>query len=460
MLLRHTTAVETPRSSLTVNPAKTCQPIGAMYAALGIHRCLPHSHGSQGCCSYHRSQLTRHTKEPVMAATSSFTEGSSVFGGQANLLAAIETIFAAYDPDVIAVHTTCLSETIGDDVHQIIGKATVEKKIPPGKVVFHANTPSYVGSHVTGYANMVKAMVETFVQPKTSSRRQVTVIPGWVEPADLREIKRFCTAFELPVVMMPDQSNVLDAGLTGDAGMYPVGGVTVDALRSIGDSLCGVALGPSAAGPAARHLEAKAGIHTETLELPIGLRATDRLIDHLRKISGKPVPAEIVWERQRLVDLISDMHQYFYGKTVALWGDPDQLVSLSEFLIDLNMVPKYVVTGTPGRSFERRMKKALGDEAGASRYAQGMGADLMAMHQWIKQEKVDLLIGGTHGKYISRDEGIPMVRHGFPIVDRIGHQYFPTAGYKGAMRLCEQILDALLGKKDTECLEESFELVL
>ena len=89
MLLRHTTEKEIDRKALTVNPAKTCQPVGAMYAALGVHGCLPHSHGSQGCCSYHRSALTRHYKEPVMAATSSFTEGSSVFGGQANLLQAI-----------------------------------------------------------------------------------------------------------------------------------------------------------------------------------------------------------------------------------------------------------------------------------------------------------------------------------------------------------------------------------
>ena len=70
MLLRHTPEKITERSALTINPAKTCQPIGAMYAALGIHGCLPHSHGSQGCYAYHRSTLTRHYKEPVMAATS------------------------------------------------------------------------------------------------------------------------------------------------------------------------------------------------------------------------------------------------------------------------------------------------------------------------------------------------------------------------------------------------------
>ena len=113
MLLRHTSGEVVERSALTINPAKTCQPIGAMYAALGVHNCLPHSHGSQGCCAYHRSTLTRHYREPVMAGTSSFTEGTSVFGGQANLLQAIETMFDVYGPEVIAVHTTCLSETIG-----------------------------------------------------------------------------------------------------------------------------------------------------------------------------------------------------------------------------------------------------------------------------------------------------------------------------------------------------------
>jgi nitrogenase molybdenum-iron protein beta chain len=68
-----------------INPAKTCQPLGAMYAALGIHGCLPHSHGSQGCCAYHRMHLTRHFRDPVLASTSSFTEGASVFDGAANL---------------------------------------------------------------------------------------------------------------------------------------------------------------------------------------------------------------------------------------------------------------------------------------------------------------------------------------------------------------------------------------
>lgn len=160
MLLRHTPKEISERKALTINPAKTCQPIGAMYAALGIHGCLPHSHGSQGCCAYHRSTLTRHYKEPISAGTSSFTEGASVFGGQANLTQAFNNIFTVYNPDIVAVHTTCLSETIGDDLPQIRKKAIKEGKIPEGKYVIGASTPSYVGSHVTGFSNMVKAMTE------------------------------------------------------------------------------------------------------------------------------------------------------------------------------------------------------------------------------------------------------------------------------------------------------------
>ena len=214
MLLRHTPQEITERKALMINPAKTCQPIGAMYAALGINGCLPHSHGSQGCCAYHRSTLTRHYKEPISAATSSFTEGASVFGGQANLVQAIDNIFTVYEPEVIAVHTTCLSETIGDDLPQIFDKAKKDGKVPEGKTLLGANTPSYVGSHVTGFSNMVKAMA-AMAEPSTKKNGKINIIPGWVEPADMEEIKRLAILVGARINMFPDTSGVLNAPLTG-----------------------------------------------------------------------------------------------------------------------------------------------------------------------------------------------------------------------------------------------------
>jgi nitrogenase molybdenum-iron protein beta chain len=460
MLLRHTTSEIADRRAATINPAKTCQPIGAMIAALGIHRCLPHSHGSQGCCAYHRSALSRHYKEPIMAATSSFTEGASVFGGQANLLQAITNIFSIYDPDIIAVHTTCLSETIGDDVPQIIAKAQDEGKIPAGKRVIHANTPSYVGSHVTGFANMAKAMVNYLAVPARERSAAVNIVPGWVEPADTLEIKKIARSFQLDTIVFPDTSGVLDTPMTGKHEFYPQGGVTMADLARTSASRATLSLGPTTSEPAARELEVKFKVPFESLELPIGLRATDRLVDALRRLSHTAVPAAVQAERGRLLDMITDMHQYLYNARVALWGDPDQLVSLAEFLADLDMRPVYIVTGTPGRQFERRIETALAGRVPEAKVRQGAGADMFLLHQWIKTEPVDLLLGNTYGKYIARDERIPLVRHGFPIVDRVGHADFPTVGYRGALRLVEMILNALLDQRDRESPEESFELVM
>ncbi len=460
MLLRHTPEVVVEREALTINPAKTCQPIGAMYAALGIHGCLPHSHGSQGCCSYHRSTLSRHYKEPVMAATSSFTEGASVFGGQANLLAAVETIFAVYNPDIIAVHSTCLSETIGDDLNQICQAARDGGKVPAGKHIIYTNTPSYIGSHVTGFSNMVRSIASSFAKPTAEKQNQINIIPGWVEPADMREIKRLAGMMEVPFVMFPDTSDVLDAPQTGEHVFYPKGGVTIPELESIGSSRSTIALGQYASEDAALWLDSHCKVPFSLLNLPIGVRATDRFIMELARVSGMPVPEEIEDERGRLVDIITDMQQYFHGKRVALFGDPDQLLALSEFLVDLEMKPVYVVSGTPGKTFAAKMREILGDTVPEAKVKNGERADMFLLHQWIKEEPVDLLIGNTYGKYIARDEGIPFVRMGFPILDRVGHSYFPTVGYAGGMRLLENILNALLDHYDATCPEPKFELVM
>ena len=459
MLLRHTTADVKERKALTINPAKTCQPVGAMYAALGIHGCLPHSHGSQGCCSYHRTVLTRHYKEPVMAATSSFTEGSSVFGGQANLLQAITTIFTTYDPDIVAVHSTCLSETIGDDLGQIANKAVADGKVPAGKRVIYAPTPSYVGSHVTGYANMVKGMVDCLSETSGTSNGKVNILSGWVEPSDMREIKRLAKTIGASFTLAPDTSDVLDTPMTGTHVMYPKGGTTVDELIGLGDGVATLGLGEFATKDAAISLENKCKVPFKVADLPIGIKATDRFLMELSKMAKKSIPEVLTDERGRLIDIITDMQQYLSGKRVALYGDPDHLIPLCEFLVDMGMKPVYVVSGTPGKSFAKKMEDVLKDVPEA-KVRNGAAADMFLMHQWIKEEGVDLLIGNTYGKYIARDENIPFVRMGFPILDRVGHSYFPTTGYMGGLRIVEKILTAFLDKQDAESSEAKFELVL
>lgn len=462
-MLDGTTAEIKPREALRINPAKTCQPIGAMYAALGIHGCMPHSHGSQGCCAYHRSHLTRHFKEPVVATTSSFTEGASVFGGLANMTQALSNIFTIYNPRIVAVHTTCLSEVIGDDIPMMIKKATEEGLIPAGKKVIHANTPSFVGSHVTGFASMVTGMVKYLAEStgKSDTQRreegQINLIPGYIDPADMRELKRITATMGIKTVMFPDTSGVLDLPQEGRYHMFPKGGATVEQIQSSGDSVGTIALGHFTGHPAAIELDEKCNVPCALLELPYGLTNTDRFIHALRNHAGVDVPGSLGEERGRLLDAMSDMHQYFHGKRVALVGDPDHVIALTQFLVELDMKPAYVITGSPGNHFEQRVTEILKEQAPDAKVQQN--ADLFGLHQWIKNAPVDLIIGNTYCKYISRVENIPFVRFGFPILDRMGHRYFPSVGYTGALRLMEKMSDALLDHQDRNCEEERFELI-
>ena len=52
------------REGLTVNPAKACQPLGAVFCAHGFDGTLPFAHGSQGCVAYYRS----HSLSPLQGA--------------------------------------------------------------------------------------------------------------------------------------------------------------------------------------------------------------------------------------------------------------------------------------------------------------------------------------------------------------------------------------------------------
>ena len=443
------------RTALRVNPNKTCQPVGAMYAALGVHGCLPHSHGSQGCCSYHRTLLSRHFKEPAMASTSAFTEGACVFGGSSNLVTAAKNIFDLYNPDIIAVHTTCLSETIGDDIGSIID--TID--IPEGKYMVHTNTPSYKGSHITGFTNMVTGFINYLAEKTGTPTGKLAVIPGFVNPGDMKEMKRLMDVMNVPFTMLPDTDGVMDSPMTGKYQMFPDGGTKIEDIKQLGDAAATLAIGKWCSEEPAQTLESRYKIPYKTLTMPIGIRSTDDFLMELSKFSGNAVPKELEVERGQLLDIMVDSHPHYANKTVAINGDPDFVIAMTKFVLELGMIPKYVITGTPGKEFEK-IVNGLFEEFGVEGCKCKVEADLFELHQWIKNEKVDLLIGGTHSKYIARAEDVPFLRAGFPILDRYVHSYMPLVGYRGAMRLMELMLMVLMDREDRDAKDEDLELVM
>jgi nitrogenase molybdenum-iron protein NifN len=108
--------VAAPSHVSTRNACKLCSPLGACFVFRGIENTVPFLHGSQGCATYIRRYMIGHFREPVDIASSSFGEASAVFGGRANLTEGLRNVIRQYQPEMVGIATTCLAETIGDDV--------------------------------------------------------------------------------------------------------------------------------------------------------------------------------------------------------------------------------------------------------------------------------------------------------------------------------------------------------
>ena len=59
----------------------------------------------------------------------------------------------------------------------------------------------------------------------------------------------------------------------------------------------------------------------------------------------------------------------------------------------------------------------------------------------------DIVIGHSKGYYIARELGIPIVRVGFPVHDRVGGPRIKHIGYEGTQNLFDMIVNKLLEYK-------------
>ena len=95
----------------------------------------------------------------------------------------------------------------------------------------HANTPSYVGSHITGFANMVTGFLNYLAESTGVPNGKMCVIPGFVNPGDMREMKRLLKLMKVDFTMLPDTTGVVDAPMTGKYEMFPKGGTLIEDIK-------------------------------------------------------------------------------------------------------------------------------------------------------------------------------------------------------------------------------------
>ena len=437
------------RDSLTVNPAKACQPLGAVYVANGFAKTLSFVHGSQGCVAYYRSHFSRHFKEPTSCVSSSMTEDAAVFGGLNNMIDGLANTYNLYKPEMIAVSTTCMAEVIGDDLNAFIKTSKEKGSIPAEYDVPFAHTPAFVGSHITGYDNALLGILKHFWDGKSDTapklerqpNESVNFIGGFdaFTVGNMPLIRRYFEAFGAEYTLLCDPSDNWNTPTDGVFRMYD-GGTTKAQVEAALNAKATINFQELCAPKTAKFIE-EHGQEVVRLHHPIGVSGTDQFVMALSRLTGKPVPAELEMERGRLVDAIADSQAHLHGKKYALYGDPDFLLGMTAFLLELGAEPTHVLA-TNGDDEWAKKVQALFD---ASPFGKNCKVypkrDLWHMRSLLFTEPVDFLIGNTYGKYLERDTGTPLIRLVFPIFDRHHYHRFPVWGYEGGLRVLVTLLD-------------------
>lgn len=426
------------------NACKLCAPLGACLAFKGIENAMPLLHGSQGCATYIRRYLISHFKEPVDIASSNFSESAAVFGGAKNFRASLDNIIRQYRPSMIGIATTCLSETIGDDVDGYIRQYRPPQGLPL-PVLVRVSTAAYRGTHAEGFVDAQRAIVEALAIPGEGSSR-INLLPGMVSPADLRYLKELLADFQLPATVLSDYSDTLDGGAWSEYQLIPPGGTPLADVRFMGCAQATVEFSstPEPARTAGTHLLQHCRVPLHRMGLPMGVSQTDALMVLLARLSGRPAPARHVQERQRLIDSLVDAHKYLMDKRAVLYGEEDLVVGLAALLAETGVVPVLCASGgKSGRIL--RCIQALCPQLKEVTVLEG--ADFEQIEAAAADLEVDVVVGNSKGYAMARRLERPLVRVGFPIHDRLGAGRLLHVGYRGAQQLLDRVANALIEAK-------------
>ena len=220
-------------------------------------------------------------------------------------------------------------------------------------------------------------------------------------------------------------SGALDGTVPGKWIPTTYGGTKVEDIRSLGECIHCIAIG-EAQRAAAEKLAEVADVPYTLFGTLTGLKAADRFVTALAEISGNPVPARLRRRRSQLSDALLDGHFHFGGKKIAIAAEPDHLYQLSLFFTGMGAEIHAAVTTTGTSPILRKVpvdEVKVGDLGDFERLA--VGADLLVTH--------------SHGRQAAERLGLPLMRVGFPVFDRLGAQHKAYVGYQGTRDLIFEV---------------------
>ena len=350
----------------------------------------------------------------------------------------------AYRPGVIGILTTCLADTIGEDIDRISQDYLAERGYTDLPVVT-VNSPGYGGTHAEGYWLTLRRIVEKITR-KTEPHPGINIFIPNSSPADIREIKRCLELLQISYTLLPDFSDTLDRPYQRPYRKMPEGGTKLADIAAMSGAAATLQLGltlEDSMSPG-RFLETEFGVPLYNLPLPMGVTNTDLFFNQLTEITGKQLPGELQQERGRLLDCMIDSHKYNGAGRSVIFGEPENIYAVTKTCLENGIYPVVVATGSKNPQLVRLLEDLLVHSPVPCTVL--TEADFATVRA-LSRGKANLAIGSSDGRYLSEREDIPLVRYGFPIHDRTGGQRLLSLGYRGTTYFLDQLTNTLLENK-------------
>jgi nitrogenase molybdenum-iron protein beta chain len=423
--------------------------LGSQQTVLAIEGALPILHAGPGCSSKLWSGLSfcngfqgsGHFGGGAVPS-SNVSEQEAVFGGTGRLQELIQGALKVMDADLFVVLTGCVPDLVGDDTGQVVKKFQAQ-----GVPIVYAETGGFKGTTYQGHELVLKAIIDQFVTPtaiKIPSLVNVwSVVPN-LDPfwsGNLQSLKELLSGIGL-------EANIL----------FGPGSGGVKAWRQIPAAQFNLVVSPWVGVKTAEYLQAKFDtpfFHYPVL--PIGATETSQFLRAVGEFAGiDPETIEqyvtnqesnFFYYLERAADFLLEFRYDLPGRFVNI-ADAAYALGVSRFLSnDLGLLPgeQFITDETPEEYQElirEQFNKLAPNVAAKVSFTPDSGEINRALRSQHKSRP--LIIGSSWDKDIAAELKGYHVSISLPVTERLvlDRSY---VGYRGGLRLAEDIYGAVLG---------------
>jgi nitrogenase molybdenum-iron protein beta chain len=427
--------------------------IGGMQTVVAIPKAVPILHSGPGCGTMVQGFFERSTGYAGGSTSpcTNFSESEVVFGGEDKLKKILSNTYKVLDTELQVILTGCASAIVGDDVNSVARQFTED-----GKPVVYVDTAGFKYTNYQSHSIVVNSIVEQFVDKfydKTAAKdsRLVNVFasipyqdPFW--KGNLEELKRLFEGIGL-------KANILFGPYSGGISEW----------KTIPLAAFNVLLSPWYGLEIVENLKSKYNqpfFHFPYI--PIGANETTKCLNSLldfANLNGANIDAAkaknfIEREEKSFYEEIDNLATFLlefrYGlpNFFHVLSDSGYVLALTKFLLnEVGLIPKelFIMEQTPEEDRDKILDiaKTISEKKKIDVYFQPDGGLAQEIIRKAAHNGRGVLLGGAWDKELAKEKEFEFVSIGHPSTYRLVLTT-PYAGYKGGLRVIEDIYNAAL----------------